>query len=131
MVVTTKQEASEDFSMEGIDMENKETSAAFTCKECGKQYKFKKAMRNHMKKHKLDAIAKFSCPQCGLELSTGAHLAEHRISVHGAKQEAVEMDSTVESLDIGVAMRLPCNFCDQTFSRKDKVNAHVRKVHGD
>ena len=131
IAVKTKQEASEEFSMEGM-MENKEISAAFTCKECGKQYKFKKGFRKHMKKHKLDAaVAKFECPQCGLELSTGAHLAEHKISVHGAKQEAVDMDNTFESLDIGVSVRLPCNFCDQTFSRKDKVNAHVRKVHGD
>ena len=132
MAVKTKQETVEEFSMDGI--ESKEISAAFTCKECGKQYKFVKALQNHMKKHKLGGtVAKFECPQCGLELSTGAHLAEHRISVHGAKQEAVDndLDNTVESLDIGVAMRLPCNHCDQTFSRKDKVNAHVRKVHGD
>ena len=131
MDVKTKQETAEEFSMDS--MESKEISAAFTCKECGKQYKFVKALQNHMKKHKLGAVAKFECPQCGLELSTGAHLAEHRISVHGAKQETDDMDmeNTVESLDIGVAMRLPCNFCDQTFSRKDKVNAHVRKVHCD
>merc|ERR1712192_245018 len=129
MAVKTEQETSEEFSMEG--KESKEISAAFTCKECGKQYKFVKALQNHMKKHKLGTVDKFKCPQCGLDLSTGAHLAEHRISVHGTKQEDAEMDSTVVSLDIGVAMRLPCNFCDQTFSRKDKVNAHVRKVHGD
>jgi len=129
MAVTTKQEASEEFSMEG--KKSKEISAAFTCKECGKQYKFVKALQNHMKKHKLGTADKFECPQCGLELSTGAHLAEHRISVHGTKQEAVEFDNATESLDIGVAMRLPCSYCDKTFSRKDKVKAHVRKVHGD
>jgi len=131
-MVKPKQESAEEFSMDGT--ESKEISAAFTCKECGKQYKFVKALQNHMKKHKLGStVTKFECPQCGLELSSGAHLAEHRISVHGAKQEAVDtdLDNTVESLDIGVAMRLPCNFCDQTFSRKDKVSAHVRKVHGD
>ena len=130
--VKTKQEAPEEFSMDSI--ESKEISAALTCKECGKGYKFVKALQNHMKKHKLGvAVANFECPQCDLELSTAAHLTEHRISVHGAKQEAVENDSdnTVESLDIGIVTRLPCNYCDQTFSRKDKVNAHVRKVHCD
>ena len=129
MAVKTKQETSEEFSMEG--KKSKEISAAFTCKECGKQYKFVKALQNHMKKHKLGTADKFECPQCGLELNTGAHLAEHRISVHGTKQEAAEFDNTTESLDIGIAMRLPCSYCDKTFSRKDKVNAHVRKVHGD
>ena len=132
MDIKTKQEAPEEFSMDSI--ESKEISAALTCKECGKQYKFVKALQNHMKKHKLGAaFANFECPQCDLELSTAAHLTEHRISVHGAKQEAVEndTDNTVESLDIGIVTRLPCNYCDQTFSRRDKVNAHVRKVHCD
>merc|ERR1712192_302666 len=129
MAVKTEQETSEEFSMEG--KESKEISAAFTCKECGKQYKFVKALQNHMKKHKLGTVDKFKCPQCGLYLSTGAHLAEHRISVHGTKQEDAEFDNTAESLDIGVALRLPCSYCDKTFSRKDKVNAHVRKEHCD
>jgi len=128
-VLETKQESSEEFSMEGKKI--KEISAAFTCKECGKQYKFVKALQNHVKKHKLGTVDQFECPQCGLELSTGALLAEHRISVHGTKQEAAEFDNSAESLDIGVTMRLPCTYCDKTFSRKDKVNSHVRKVHCD
>jgi len=130
-VLETKQEMSDEFSMEGTKI--KEISAAFTCKECGKQYKFVKALQNHVKKHKLGTVAvgQFECPQCGLELGTGALLAEHRISVHGTKQEVAEFDNSAESLDIGVAMRLPCTYCDKTFSRKDKVNSHVRKVHCD
>merc|ERR1719239_736785 len=48
IAVKTKQEAAEEFSMEGM-MENKEISAAFTCKECGKQYKFKKGFRKLQK----------------------------------------------------------------------------------
>ena len=28
-------------------------------------------------------------------------------------------------------MRLPCIHCDKTFSRKDNVAAHVKKVHSD
>ena len=127
MAVKTKQDFAEQFSMEG--KKNKENSAAFTCKECGKQYKFVKALQNHVKKHKLGTADQFECPQCGLELGTGVHLAEHRINAHGAlKQEAEE---STENLDIGVALRLPCTYCDKSFSRRDKVNAHLRKVHGD
>ena len=62
----------------------------------------------------------------GLELNTGE---EHQIVVQATKQEAVDLDSSVESLDLGVAVRLPCGYCDKTFSRKDKVTAHLRKVH--
>ena len=126
IAVETKQEAGDGFSMEV--KESRGMSAAFTCKECGKQYKFVKALQNHMKKHNIGSAGEFNCSQCGLELSTGAHLAEHKVSVHGTKQEAADFDSSVQSLDI---MRLPCTHCDKTFSRKDKVAAHVKKVHFD
>ena len=93
----------------------KEIGAAFTCKECGKSYKFVKGLQKHMQQHKL-----------GLGLNTGA---EHQIGVGATKQEGLDLDSSVESLDLGVAVRLPCDYCDKTFSRKDKVTAHLRKVH--
>ena len=98
MAVNPKQESGEEFSMEGRI--GKEISAAFTCKECGKQYKFVRSLQKHMQEHRL-----------------------------GVKQEAPDLDSSAESLDIGVAVKLPCNYCDRSFSRKDKLRAHIKKVH--
>ena len=129
MAVKTKEEAEEQFSMEG--KRSKDMGAAFACKECGKQYKFVKALQNHMKKHNPSTVSNLDCLQCNFEASTSADLGEHMISVHGTKQEALDPDGTAESLDLGVAVQLPCNYCEKTFSRRDKVNAHVKKAHGD
>ena len=52
-----------------------------------------------------------------LELNTGA---EREIGVEATKKEALDLDSSVESLDLGVAIRLPCDYCDKTFQGKIK-----------
>jgi len=52
---------------------------------------------------------KYSCSTCGKRFNNGNHLRRHEVIHTGAK--------------------LFCNYCEAVLSRKDKLNAHIRKKH--
>ena len=52
---------------------------------------------------------KYSCSTCEKRFKNGNHLRRHEVIHTGAK--------------------LSCNYCEAVLSRKDKLNAHIRKKH--
>ena len=88
----------------------------FDCKMCLKQFSRRDKLREHgRKEHVLDeqnenavkVITKsVSCPECGKLFTASKHLKRHKASAHEG-------------------LLLKCINCEKSFSRKDKMNAHL------
>jgi len=86
----------------------------FVCMECGKQFKRKESLHFHMKKHA--GIEDCHCDQCPAKYVSLSALAAHKLAKHTdpADKEA-----------------FLCNFCGQSFNKKEYLKKHVTKHTGE
>ena len=81
------------------------------CEHCGKMFKTKTSLKWHCKKtHEARKELIKECRICKLEYKTPDGLRFHIKRVHES-------------------VRYTCDFCDSTFSHKDKRRLHVKSVH--
>ena len=87
----------------------------FDCKECEKKFSRKDKLKEHgLEEHDLSdhdveekvSTKSVSCPECGKLFTQSKHLSRHKASAHGG-------------------LKFNCIHCQKTFSRKDKMNAHM------
>ena len=82
----------------------------FVCMECGKQFKRKESLHFHMKKHA--GIEDYHCDQCAARYVSSSALVAHKLSKH---TDQADKETFL------------CNFCGQSFNKKEYFSKHVTK----
>ena len=92
----------------------------FPCQECGKLFRTKKDVTNHMKCHAPDeikiankekAMAKYKCTFCGKGFIDSTRLKWHEASRHTGQKN------------------FQCQQCNKSFFRPDHLRTHISSVH--
>ena len=86
----------------------------FVCMECGKQFKRKESLHFHMKKHA--GIEDYHCDQCEARYVSSSALMAHKLAKH---------------TDPANKETFLCNFCGQSFNKKEYLSKHVTKHTGE
>ena len=86
----------------------------FVCMECGKQFKRKESLHFHMKKHA--GIEDYHCDQCAARYVSSSALVAHKLSKHS---DPADKETFL------------CNFCGQSFNRKEYLSKHMTKHTGE
>ena len=87
-------------------------SSSFKCNigDCGKEFKYKKNLNVHIKKH--NNPLPFLCSHCGKTLSSQHTLDDHISKVHE-----------------GIKSVFMCKFCSKCFNVKSNLSRHMRTCH--
>ncbi|CAI5741021.1 unnamed protein product [Hyaloperonospora brassicae] len=96
----------------------------FECKECGERFMKRFQMTRHQRKHSVNKSADtevYVC-DCGELCFDEQELKDHRQAEHGQETGAEAHGEAMEQ----EACRHVCLVCDQTFSRKQSLRAHLR-----
>ena len=67
----------------------------FTCEKCGRDYKRKQALRNHLK-YECSIAPQFHCPMCSYCSKWSSNLKQHIIGVHNSASSSEESDPGVD-----------------------------------
>ncbi|XP_075157272.1 uncharacterized protein LOC142230515 [Haematobia irritans] len=86
-----------------------ERNGGFTCHTCMRNYSSKRALSEHMKRHK--QIKEHICRICGVAKVTRTELLTH-MRVHEPNAE-----------------KFPCPKCPQVFNHKNAISRHVKVIH--
>jgi len=86
----------------------------FVCMECGKQFKRKESLHFHMKKHA--GIEDYHCDQCPARYVSSSALVAHKVAKH---TDPADKETFL------------CNFCGQSFNKKEYLAKHVTKHTGE
>jgi len=86
----------------------------FVCMECGKQFKRKESLHFHMKKHA--GIEDYHCDQCEARYVSSSALVAHKLAKH---TDPADKETFL------------CNFCGQSFNKKEYLAKHVTKHTGE
>ena len=114
------------------------------CLECPSQFSSQGNLKKHERKFhgdlwNLTTTNQFSCEQCDIKYSSGAALANHNKWKHGDNIPSVtdlppEQPMSPHSSPFSGNPEkelLKCTSCDKTFTRRDNMNKHIKKMHPD
>ena len=87
------------------------TTPSIPCDQCGKLFKRKYAVKNHIKKFHMQIKEKM-CDQCDKSFADARHLREHVLAIHDKLKP------------------FGCEVCDFKCARIDNLNTHRKKSHG-
>ena len=87
------------------------TTPSIPCDQCGKLFKRKYAVKNHIKKFHMQIKEKM-CDQCDKSFADARHLREHVLAIHEKLKP------------------FGCEVCDFKCARIDNLNTHRKKSHG-
>ena len=87
------------------------TTPSIPCDQCGKLFKRKYAVKNHIKKFHMPIKEKM-CDQCDKSFADARHLREHVLAIHDKLKP------------------FGCEVCDFKCARIDNLNTHRKKSHG-
>ena len=87
------------------------TTPSIPCDQCGKLFKRKYAVKNHIKKFHMQIKEKI-CDQCDKSFADARHLREHVLAIHEKLKP------------------FGCEVCDFKCARIDNLNTHRKKSHG-
>ena len=87
------------------------TTPSIPCDQCGKLFKRKYAVKNHIKKFHMQIKEKM-CDQCDKSFADARHLREHVLAIHDKLKP------------------FGCEMCDFKCARIDNLNTHRKKSHG-
>ena len=87
------------------------TTPSIPCDQCGKLFKRKYAVKNHIKKFHMQIKEKM-CDQCDKSFADTRHLREHVLAIHDKLKP------------------FGCEVCDFKCARIDNLNTHRKKSHG-
>jgi KRAB domain-containing zinc finger protein len=85
----------------------------FVCMECGKQFKRKESLHFHMKKHA--GIEDYHCDQCAARYVSSSAFVAHKLAKH---TDPADKETFL------------CNFCGQSFNKKEYLAKHLTKHTG-
>ena len=86
------------------------TSDSHVCSECGARFSTAANRNRHERKHR--GLYPYHCDHCGKGVASRCELHAHLASMHGVTR-----------------LKLACQLCGKTFTRKSSVKAHVKLVH--
>ena len=86
------------------------TTPSIPCDQCGKLFKRKYAVKNHIKKFHMQIKEKM-CDQCDKSFADARHLREHVLAIHDKLKP------------------FGCEVCDFKCARIDNLNTHRKKSH--
>ena len=110
---------------------------AFFCDECGKSYKFKSNLEEHLLKHK---SVFFPCDKCDKKFSSKSGLYVHRREQHSSSlvRPSVKCDicsfvskgmrnlkKHKETHNKAAYSRYSCSYCHKTFRNRNSLNVHT------
>lgn len=87
------------------------TTPSIPCDQCGKLFKRKYAVKNHIRKFHMQIKEKM-CDQCDKSFADSRHLREHVLAIHDKLKP------------------FGCEICDFKCARIDNLNTHRKKSHG-
>ena len=127
---------------EVFDLENpiqSRESVKFVCDLCDKGFKRKEHLASHMKVHTSSSGDKYTCTDCGKQLTTKFNFDRHQM-IHTSDREKYacsicekaftskgQLGRHMEGIHRGTVYS--CNNCDKTYQRLDTLNAHKKKEH--
>lgn len=88
-----------------ISADNSGSSDGFACPECGRMYKLKSSLRNHLK-WECGKDPQFQCPFCVYRAKQKMHIGRHMERMHKEKFIKIEGDQIVECRPDGCAIDL-------------------------
>ena len=88
------------------------------CTECGKDFKRKAHLREHMRTH--NKVEEFKCIACGESFSDRKSLIQHADTFHPDMRDLFKKNSVPEK----------CNLCDVAFRSKREMRQHKIDEHG-
>ena len=106
-------------------------NSEFECISCGEKFIYWKDFKSHRKTHRSNLTRKFStvvhlpkCEECGITIKSKGNLKRHQNEVHNTSM-------TFDASKI-VVFRYPyhCDQCEFSTNRKDYLNIHKEKKHG-
>ena len=116
------------------------TENRYSCNQCDKKYSSQSALRNHIEaKH--EGILKYECSYCEYKTSRAWDLSKHFKRMHEFKSINEQLEcsdceyKTILAYDLSQHIKRihcessNCAQCDQQFSNRNKLNAHIRYVH--
>ena len=87
------------------------STPSIPCDQCGKLFKRKYAVKNHIRKFHMQIKEKM-CDQCDKSFADARHLREHVLAIHDKLKP------------------FGCEICDFKCARIDNLNTHRKKSHG-
>lgn len=110
-------------------------SGKYECRECGKKFKYKSGVKNHMVKHTGDKP--FPCRYCSTKFEARTQLESHEMTHTGEKpfectfcaKKFIRKTQLMNHERIHTDSRpFECNFCRQKFTLRGVLISHI-KIH--